>query len=515
MLAAFRSDNIPDAVLGRLVRIQLTQRMFVDLENEKVPESVLVKLNPLKYMEFSRDDFEAEIKKLLNATEKKRFQRLILNQAEKHNPLKNHEFSWRDFCHEIDLALDNGKPRLLKITDQVVAAIRQEGRVPETVLERLDSLKNDEMGFEDFLPKIETILRDDGRENDQSFLLGSYQNSILNQAYRACEMTKYRNLILSHYSPPNDDKEPDLPPRWKNLEPFEAFISCLEKVEEDQGKLCKIFRKLEGWWIADHPSALNPKYTSVVETLAYSFDGLLYSIEHNPRSRYLGTLCRFLDLKYNPLDLKSFSPLLRCEIAAMSRRQPPTEDMCNLTAEINRRLRSSMGWQRSWSTLNSRVQNSSDLLKNWRNKSEAERDAAIDSIWLANPKEKPLRDSLDNSGAQHKPNWNNHTLTLEYGGKKIHTYEDGPGRPANKQWAILQAFQEADWQEEIGFRLNGTGVTNDTIYQLNDTLGNSPIRFHCVRGRGIKWSRIQRGASQDKKRQLSVNKPSEYLDKNN
>ncbi len=62
-----------------LAWFKLSDQVIVALKNEKVPESVLVKLNPLKNKEFSRDDFEAEIKKLLNADETKQFLRLILN----------------------------------------------------------------------------------------------------------------------------------------------------------------------------------------------------------------------------------------------------------------------------------------------------------------------------------------------------------------------------------------------------------------------------------------------------
>ncbi|HEV3438507.1 MAG TPA: DUF1592 domain-containing protein [Gemmata sp.] len=68
---------------GNSAGFKLTDQVLAALKNDKVPESVLVKLNPLKNKEFSRDDFEKEINKLLNADETKQFQRLILNHAGK------------------------------------------------------------------------------------------------------------------------------------------------------------------------------------------------------------------------------------------------------------------------------------------------------------------------------------------------------------------------------------------------------------------------------------------------
>ncbi len=72
--------RIAELIWRRLVSgFKLSDQVIVALKNEKVPESVLCKLNPLKDKEFSRDDFEEEIKKLLNADETKQFLSLILN----------------------------------------------------------------------------------------------------------------------------------------------------------------------------------------------------------------------------------------------------------------------------------------------------------------------------------------------------------------------------------------------------------------------------------------------------
>lgn len=176
------------------------------------------------------------------------------------------------------------------------------------------------------------------------------------------------------------------------------------------------------------------------------------------------------------------------------------------------RLRSAMSWE-SLRQLHPRVRNCLDLLENWSSKSETERDEAIDTVWQANPHESALKNSFDNPLYWHKPNWDNQTRTLEYGGKTILSYKRGPGRPATKQWEILQTFQEKGWDEVIEFRLKGRGDTNDTIYQLNAALGESPITFHCIEGKKIRWSKTPRETSQDKKRQLSVNTPYAKIEK--
>jgi hypothetical protein len=51
------------------------------LKNANVPESVLLKLSPLKSREFSRSDFVGELNKLLNGDEAKQFQSPIMNLA--------------------------------------------------------------------------------------------------------------------------------------------------------------------------------------------------------------------------------------------------------------------------------------------------------------------------------------------------------------------------------------------------------------------------------------------------
>jgi len=62
-------------------RFKITDNVFVALKAEKVPESVLVKLIPLKDKEFAREGLEEAIKKLLDADESKKFQSTILKQA--------------------------------------------------------------------------------------------------------------------------------------------------------------------------------------------------------------------------------------------------------------------------------------------------------------------------------------------------------------------------------------------------------------------------------------------------
>jgi len=80
-------------------RFKLTDQVFVALKSENVPESVLVKLNPLTYKEFTRDNIVEEINKLLNADETNRFQSLILNRAEYDPRVDLHDLMMQNYGH--------------------------------------------------------------------------------------------------------------------------------------------------------------------------------------------------------------------------------------------------------------------------------------------------------------------------------------------------------------------------------------------------------------------------------
>jgi YVTN family beta-propeller protein len=72
------ANNI--AMLNVSAVFKFTGQVDAALKKEKVPESVLDKLDPLENKEYSREEFEAEIKKLLNADETKQYLSLILSQ---------------------------------------------------------------------------------------------------------------------------------------------------------------------------------------------------------------------------------------------------------------------------------------------------------------------------------------------------------------------------------------------------------------------------------------------------
>ncbi len=60
---------------------KLTDQVLAVLKTESVPESVLMKLRPMKDKMLSRNDFVSDIDKLLNADETRQFQTLILSHA--------------------------------------------------------------------------------------------------------------------------------------------------------------------------------------------------------------------------------------------------------------------------------------------------------------------------------------------------------------------------------------------------------------------------------------------------
>jgi hypothetical protein len=63
------------------VRMKLTDNAITALRSERVPDTVLSKLNPLKDKELSQEDLAREIAKVLNANEKGQWENLILNHA--------------------------------------------------------------------------------------------------------------------------------------------------------------------------------------------------------------------------------------------------------------------------------------------------------------------------------------------------------------------------------------------------------------------------------------------------
>ncbi|HEV3438011.1 MAG TPA: efflux RND transporter permease subunit, partial [Gemmata sp.] len=69
---------------SKATRFKLTDETFDTLKSEHVPESVLVKLRPLKNKEYSQSDFVGEINAVLNEDERKQFQILILSQVNKY-----------------------------------------------------------------------------------------------------------------------------------------------------------------------------------------------------------------------------------------------------------------------------------------------------------------------------------------------------------------------------------------------------------------------------------------------
>jgi hypothetical protein len=62
-------------------RFKLTDRAFVALKSESVPDAVLSKLEPLRNKEFAHDDFAAELSKLIGPEEARQFQGPIFNHA--------------------------------------------------------------------------------------------------------------------------------------------------------------------------------------------------------------------------------------------------------------------------------------------------------------------------------------------------------------------------------------------------------------------------------------------------
>jgi len=73
--------TIDDAMRLALIQFKLSDQALVALRKEKVPESVLAKLNQITNKEFSKEGFVAGLHRLLTPDEAKQYHDIILNHA--------------------------------------------------------------------------------------------------------------------------------------------------------------------------------------------------------------------------------------------------------------------------------------------------------------------------------------------------------------------------------------------------------------------------------------------------
>lgn len=75
----FSREELQKEIARVLVWFKLTDQAVLALRNAKVPDTVLMKLSPLKDKELSHEDFQKEVAGILTAEEAKQFQDVILN----------------------------------------------------------------------------------------------------------------------------------------------------------------------------------------------------------------------------------------------------------------------------------------------------------------------------------------------------------------------------------------------------------------------------------------------------
>ncbi|HEV3386309.1 MAG TPA: hypothetical protein VG097_15920, partial [Gemmata sp.] len=176
--------------VARVAKFKLTNQVFDALKKENLPESVLTKLGTLKDKEFSRDDFVGEINKILNTSESKEYQSIILNYAgeldEKGFPIvtgilptqvpkiagiDNSKLKvFEDYNAGLD-ADDKLKPETqVKLTDETTVALKSDS-VPDAVIAKLIPLKNKVLKKKDLEVELDKLLSKEEKEQFQNVIL--------------------------------------------------------------------------------------------------------------------------------------------------------------------------------------------------------------------------------------------------------------------------------------------------------------------------------------------------------
>lgn len=163
--------------------------------------------------------------------------------------------------------------------------------------------------------------------------------------------------------------------------PASLLADFRDDLDTATAELGRLFDQVDWWWIADHPPALVPEATSVVEALLRSALYMLACLKA-PEVEDTVSCCKLAEklisitAAENRIEARQLPAALRCEVATMSRRPPP--DLA--TREAFEHVSG------TWSGLTSESSRASKLVmsslgRSWAERSQSNRAAAIKRGW--------------------------------------------------------------------------------------------------------------------------------------
>ncbi len=117
-------------------------------------------------------------------------------------------------------------------------------------------------------------------------------------------------------------------------EACEAIATGRALLNENVDELGGMFDKVNLWWMAEEPPAIDPSSTSIVEAIL-RWSVFFLELQDLSRPPSLTALCRFVELKKPRHNLELFEPALWCEISAMARRPQPSARLAGMWDRVN------------------------------------------------------------------------------------------------------------------------------------------------------------------------------------
>jgi MFS family permease len=174
-IALLASDTVNPTVF------RLSDETFKSLRRLRypVPESVLMKLEPMKYQSYNWDEFLEKLAELLDSDDAKQYRETIITAV--------------DFTR-------------FRITDEALATLRNL-QVPESILKKLAVSKNKKFAREEFVGQLREILDSRERKEYQQLLMDHTVDFAERQVYviyasdRPLDIASLRNAVTAQVAP--------------------------------------------------------------------------------------------------------------------------------------------------------------------------------------------------------------------------------------------------------------------------------------------------------------------------
>lgn len=163
--------------------------------------------------------------------------------------------------------------------------------------------------------------------------------------------------------------------------PIDDLLDCFserEKTYETASELGRVLDPLCGWWAADRPPEFDPRATSVAEAVYRNAFATIRAFEAVGKDLWAIARFRFVELFRPGLDFQNVKAALLCEVATMSRREPPDEASM-------RRLTGEDGWWPDLEDIDQSLWENAlgELPSGWSKLAPAARSSFINEKWRA------------------------------------------------------------------------------------------------------------------------------------